>query len=334
MNFPNLKIKKLINLLKIENCKLKIVLFLFGLIVLNLIVIKKVEALSITIIPPQLEIEVEPGQVVTKTLKVKNESAEIQYLRASTYDFLVQDDSGTPIIIEEKYDDNRWASSNWIQLSPTQIKLNPGDLTGIQMTIIVPDNASPGGKYAAVLYSPDKSQIVDQTGSLIDPRAGTLVYLKVKGDIKQDAKVTKFQLPSFLENGPINVLTTITNLSDIHITPVGKISVKNMFGQVVENLPLKTTNIFPYTSRDFENTLAKKWLFGRYQTQLTGTYGTTGQALLATAYIWVIPWKLILVLLAIIVILITILKLKKSDKAQPLTPSPSEDLKKKYSDKK
>lgn len=295
--------------------------------------VKAAKALTVTVIPPRLEVEVKPGQVVTKTLKVKNETKEDLYLTASAKDFIVNDDAGTPIIIEEELD-NRWAASSWIQLSPTQIKLKPGELVGIQMTILAPDNASPGSRYAAILYSPDTSQTIDQTASLVDPRTGTLVYLTIPGVVKQDAKVTKFQVPKFLEYGPINILTTITNLSDIHITPTGQISVKNMFGKTINNLALKTTNIFPYTSRDFENTFAKKWLFGRYQTQLTATYGTTGQVLLATAYLWVIPWKLIIAVLAIIVLLFTITKLTKKNKPRKLDTTPSVELKNKYSDKK
>lgn len=297
------------------------------------IAVKAVKALTVTVIPPRLEVEVKPGQVITKTLKVKNETKEDLYLKVAAYDFIVNDDAGTPIIIEEELD-NRWAASSWIQLSPTQIRLKPGELAGVQMTILAPDNASPGSRYAAILYSPDATQTIDETGSLVDPRTGTLVYLTIPGDIKQDAKVTKFQVPKFLEYGPINILTTITNLSDIHITPIGQISIKNMFGKTVENLALKATNIFPYTSRDFENTFAKKWLFGRYQTQLTATYGTTGQVLLATAYLWIIPWKLIIALLVIIIIIFTITKLTKKNKPQKLDTTPSEELKKKYSDKK
>ena len=296
--------------------------------------IKAVHALTITVIPPQIEVEVEPGQVITKTLKVKNETNQDQVLTAAVYDFIVNDDQGTPLIIEEKLEDNRWASSNWIQLSPTQIKLKPGELKGVQMTVIVPDVAVPGGKYAAVLYSPQTQELVDQSGATIDPRVGTLVYLKVKGDIKQDAKITKFQLPSFLEYGPIDILTTITNLSDIHIRPIGNISIKNIFGKVVGDLPLKPTNIFPYTSRDFENSLDKKWLFGRYQAQLTATYGTTGQALVATAYLWAIPWRLILALLIATILFFTIKKLLKKDTTKKLDNTPVDELKKKYQDKK
>ena len=298
--------------------------------------VKVVRALTMTVIPPQLEIEVNPGETVVKTLKVRNDGTETQILNAYTQDFIVNNNQGDPLFIEkEDIEDNRWTASSWLQVSPTQIKIEPGELKGIQVIVVAPTDALPGGHYAAVLYSPDKSPGLDQTGSAINPQAGTLLYITIPGDIKQDAKVTKFSLPSFLEYGPVNILTTIANLSDIHIKPLGNISIKNWFGKKIASLPLKDTNIFPYTSRDFENVLNKKWLFGRYQAQLNAGYGTTGQALIATAYLWVIPWKLLLAVLIVIVLIITITKLLKDKKKKKdrLDNTPSDQLKTKYQDK-
>ena len=326
-------------MIKIKN-SLKNLKFLFWIClvfsILSFGFVKAVHALTVTVIPPQKEVEVIPGETTVETLKIRNDSTETQILKITVKDFVVTNDSGTPIIIEEDSEDNRWAASNWIQVSPTQVKLEPGELKGVQLIVNTPKNATPGGHYAAVLYSPDLTNTVNQTGSVIDPRTGTLVYIKVPGDIKEDAKVTKFKVPSFQEYGPVNILSTITNLSDIHITPIGKVSIKGWLGRKIADLALDQTNIFPYTSRDFENILNKKWLFGRYQAQLNAGYGTTGQALVATAYFWVIPWKLIIAVLIVIVLIFTIIKLLKNKKnKQDNTPlgQPSEELKKKYQDK-
>ncbi len=298
--------------------------------------VKAVKALTMTVIPPQVEIEVAPGKSATADLKVRNDSQETQVLNAKVLDFIVNNDEGTPVILEDYQPDNRWSASSWIQISPTQIKLEPGETKAVRLIVLAPSTALPGGHYATVLYSPDKStSLQNGSGSSVDPRAGTLISITVPGDIKEDARVTKFSLPSFLEYGPVNILTSITNLSDIHIKPLGNISIKNWLGKKIASLPLKNTNIFPYTSRDFENVFNKKWLFGRYQAQLNASYGTTGQALIATAYLWVIPWKLLLALLIVTVLIITITKLlkDKKKKKESLDSSPSEELKTKYQDK-
>jgi len=75
-----------------------------------------VEGLSA--IPPRLEITVKPDGVVSQTIKVRNESSQEKNIIISIEDFIVNDDKGTPTIVSSTKEDNRWAASNWIQVSP------------------------------------------------------------------------------------------------------------------------------------------------------------------------------------------------------------------------
>jgi hypothetical protein len=159
------------------------------------------------------------------------------------------------------------------------------------LTVLAPQDALPGGHYAMVLHSPDAKSTLQETGAAIQTNVGTLVYITVPGDIKQDARIDRFTAPSFSEYGPIPFNNIITNLSDIHIKPLGSIKITNWLGGKTADLLLEDKNIFPYTTRNFENLLDKKYLFGRYKAQFLAGYGTNGQALAATLYFWVIPWK-------------------------------------------
>jgi hypothetical protein len=202
-----------------------------------------------------------------------------------------------------------------------------------------PINALPGGHYAMVLHTPEAFSVVSTTGASIQTQVGTLIYITVPGDIKQNATVQSFTSPKFSEFGPIDFNTTIKNLSDIHIQPVGAINVKNWFGGKVAQLNLETTNIFPYTTRDLKSTLNKKWLFGRYQANLQAIYGNNGGLINATIFFWVIPWRLIILILVAITIFFILVKIFKN---KPKISKPTdevaelekelEDLKKKYKD--
>lgn len=298
-------------------------------------------ALGLTAIPPRLEINVNPGQVITKEIKVRNESRSEKIISTSVKDFIVTDDLGTPLQIESTDESsNRWTASSWIQISPSQVKLKPGETKSLVLTIITPENALAGGHYAMILHTPAKEVSLTQTGATIETNVGTLVYITVAGNITENALVKDFSAPKFSEYGPINFRTIITNLSDIHITPSGSINIYNLLGGKSAQIKLDNTNIFPSTSREFTNIFNRKFLFGRYKAQLNAVYGTTGQLLTATIFFWVIPYKLIALLLAIIVVIVLILKLKK--KSPPVSEPNKveelekelEDLKKKYQDKK
>lgn len=298
---------------------------------------------GLSAIPPRLEIQIKPGEVLTKEIKVRNESKTEKVISTNIKDFIVADDAGTPIALESVDTDNRWAAANWIQVSPSSLRLKPGETKTLIVSIIAPDDATPGGHYTMVLHTPKNQTLLDQSGALIETNVGTLLYITVPGDIKEKAIVKDFSAPKFLEYGPVSFKTVVNNLSDIHISPIGQITVKDMLGLTTATLDINRTNIFPYTSREFQNVLDKKWLFGRFRATLNAGYGTTGQALVASLIFWVIPWKLITLLIASLIIVVTIFKLASQKRNTPPTASENtkveelekelENLKKKYQDR-
>jgi len=331
-----------------KNTQIKILFvgFSLGFSLLNLGFARNANAqafLGVSAIPPRLEISVEPGKTITKEIKVRNESSTEKIISTSVKDFVVVDDLGTPIQVESTGDSsNRWAASSWIQISSASLKLKPGETKTLMVTVIAPEDALPGGHYAVILHSPQNETTLSETGSLIETNVGTLVYVTIPGDIKESAMIKDFSAPQLSEYGPIDFKATVTNLSDIHITPVGQIAITNSLGFKTATLPLETVNIFPYTSREYRQTLNRKLMLGRFKAQFIAAYGTSGQLVNATLFFWVIPWRLILTVVAILLIIILIAKLDRKSKIDKSPDSPKVEelekelsaLKKKYQDRK
>jgi len=278
--------------------------------------------------PPRVEdLSAQPGEVVTKQIKVKNSGSTEMVIRPETQDFLVKNKKGRPTFIDKEVTEheNRWAMSRWMTVSPAQFVLQPGETKKLDLIIVVPEDAIAGGHYAGVIYQPDsQSTVGDTSGSKVNPKVAALVYLTVEGDITENARVTRLEIPSFSEFGPIDVETEITNYSGIHITPNASINIYNHFNKLKKNITLDKQNIFPSQARIYENTWDQKWLLGRFKAELTGSYGSRGQALQAVTYFWVVPWKVILAaLLAIILIIITVIFIKKKSDSRKV---PDEDL--------
>lgn len=282
---------------------------------------KAQSVIKMTAVPPRLELEAQPGEIIIDQLKIRNEGDSQLGLQLKVQDFVVNDKKGTPLPVEEGLAD-RWAASLWITVSPQKFFLNPGETKVLDFVAIVPEDAAPGGHYAVVFYSPvpsgPKQQTGEQTGATaVSPNVGSLIYITVAGDIKEDARVSLMQTPKFQEYGPVDIKTEIQNLSDIHIKPMGAIKVYNWFGKHTQTLKLDGQNIFPSTARSFENTWSQKWGLGKYKAQLEAGYGTQGKILLATVFFWVIPWRAIMiVLLIIILIVLLIIYFKKPKKYQ------------------
>jgi len=278
------------------------------------------QVVSLVAIPPRVQdLVADPGGVATQTIKLKNQGDNEMVISAQIIDFIVNNDEGRPMFLKgEKNLDNRWAMSDWTTISPNSFILRAGETKVMNLSVVVPEDATPGGHYVAITYQPTNDAGSDeQTQAKIIPSVATLVYLIVSGDINENALVKRMDIPSFSEYGPIGINTEIKNLSDVHIKPQGAIRIHNWLNKLATTLALDEKNIFPDQSRTFENTWSTKWLFGRYKATLEAGYGTTGNALLATAYFWVIPWKIvILVLLLITLVVLSIIYFTKKKKVE------------------
>lgn len=279
--------------------------------------VKAAQVLKLTAIPPRLEIEADPGEVVTRQLKVRNEGDSQVAVEVKVDDFIVTDKEGTPIRVEEEIS-GRWASSRWINVTPKKFLLNPGETKKLDFVAVIPDDATAGGHYAIIFYSPVEEGDLALPGegargaSGISPNVGTLVYTTVSGDIKEAARVRRMTVPKLSEFGPIEIETEIENLSDIHIKPLGTIRIYDMLGNLKTTLKLDEANIFPTTTRVFTNTWKKKWGLGKYKAVLQAGYGNQGKVLTAAVFFWIVPWRIIVIaLLTIILVLLLIIYFKK-----------------------
>ena len=313
------------------------IIFFLAVFVKRSYAVEKITTIGLSVIPPRLSFDAAPGKVSTKEIKIRNESSIARNIMVSVKDFIVVDNEGTPRQIDSSQSEqsNRWSASQWIQPSQSKITLKSGEMKNILISILPPENASVGGHYAMVLFTPKKDENATNEGSSISTNVGSLIYITIPGDIKESAKISSFKPKSlFSEYGPITLNTIVNNQSDVHITPKGTITVKNIFGIKESTINLEASNIFPYTERKIDSIFEKKWLFGPFFANLTANYGTKNQLISANTVFWVIPWKIIVLTLVVVAIIVAI-TLLISRKNQPKinnSDNSSLNLKDKYKD--
>jgi hypothetical protein len=277
------------------------------------------ESVALTVKPVRIgddnSLLLSPGEKKQIQVKVENNSQMDLQVESQVLDFIVDQDGTTPIPVLDQQD-NRWSLASWITLAPAQNYLQAGGSATVNVLIEVPVDASPGGHYAMVLHSPNIGRVEDQTGAGISQRAGTLIYVLVDGEINESAFVSRFNVPKFLEKGPVPMEIKIKNESDIHITPTPKITITNIFGKEIANLVLDSKNVFPFTERDFSDIWDKKWGFGPYTLSLEAAYGIQGQAMIAQTVIWLVPVTIIIIILLSILLIIAVVMLIKKKKEQ------------------
>lgn len=270
---------------------------------------------TITAIPPRLEIEAEPGETIKSVLKVRNDTGTQQNFTVNIEDFIVDQKTNTPIPLSENVT-SRWSLRKWI-VGPKLIPVDAGQTQNIEITIRVPASALPGGHYAMVTYNPNgdiKPGDLRKTATIIGQRVGSIIYVKVKGDINEKAYLNSFTSPKFTEKGPVEFSGAIENASDIHISPKGYISIKDIFNKEVSRINLDLGNIFPENVKEFTTKWDQKWGYGRYAAELNLVYGSNN-VVTGLIYFWLFPITgIIYTLIAIVSILTVIIVLNKRSK--------------------
>lgn len=256
---------------------------------------------GIVVFPARQQIDVQPGEEKTIAISFMNQTLFPATGILGKADFIVKGDDNTPIFLEEGKLSGRYSAAEWIELPYKNMAIPAYDKTIVYIKIKIPENASPGGHYAAVFFegTPSTPQATsEKEGTAVTaPRVAALLYFRVAGNIKEEAIVSKFLAPNFLEYGPIKVETSVLNKGDIHITPKGTIELYDMFGKLVDQSKLEEKNIFPGALTKYENDLGKKWMFGKYTIALKAGYGDKGKGLQAKRTIIVFPYRAVAVVL-------------------------------------
>ena len=269
---------------------------------------------NIVVGPARQTLKIDPGTTKTLNIRFVNQSAQPINGIFGVSDFIVTDEKGTPTFIDSLPGgfSTPYSASNWVTLPYQEITIPAKDFVTVQFKVTIPKDALAGGRYFGIYFEPGgkiknkEEEVVKEVGTAIETRIAGLVYLKVSGVVKESAFISRFYAPIFMEYGPLNLETQILNRGNYHINPTGNITVKNMFGKIIEEQTLKEANIFPDAIRIYENNFGKKWMIGKYTYDLTATYGEGGQVLTASIYTWVFPYKIVIIItLAIIIIILT-----------------------------
>ena len=211
-------------------------------------------------------------------------------LTSSINDFKAKDESGTPQVITNNSEPgSTYSLRDWISPIPT-FTLQPQQSQTISFLVNIPPNAEAGGHYGVIRFSGVPPSREGQQVSL-NASVGVLILARVAGNITEQLTLKQFfteqngRQTGIIANGPVTMVARIQNIGNVHVEPVGNITVKNTWGKTVASYPFgsETKNVLPGSIRRYPQNFDKSWLaFGHYTANLNAAYGTTGGVLLAS----------------------------------------------------
>jgi len=308
-----------------------IVSLIFGLF--GSILLTDNQTLALTISPPLREFTADPGTEFSDVIKLINEDDVEKTFYATIEGFRARGEKGEPEFFQTA-DETQLAT--WITLEETAVTLKPREKREIEYTISVPEKASAGGHYAAIFWSSTPPQMKEKTGVGVVTKVGSLILVRVSGEIKEEMRLIDFSTSQkFYNRLPVQFFVAFENSGNVHLKPMGeieiepkilgigggKISVNEGGGNVLPKSirrfdaswqktalpPSRATNV---VSRFFEE-LKNEWknfALGSFEANLFVLFGATPpQTVERTLTFYVFPWRVILVGLIAAILLILIL---------------------------
>lgn len=257
---------------------------------------------SMRISPVRTDIATDPGTVKEVTVYGQNMSARAVQVRVIVSDFAAStDETGKPNVILEE---NAYAPSHSLRrlasVEPSTVTLEPGVRSAVKVKITVPKNAKAGGYYGAVRFVPANNVTTgDSTGVSIATNVGSLILLRVNGDLIEKLKLETMDVRQkdkagtfFNTPDDLKVRVRLKNIGNVQVQPFGKVQLLDRSGKIIEEHEINNTdprgNVLPDTIRRFEVDLKKVSNFGKYTVQ--GNFSNTnGELITYKTSFWVVP---------------------------------------------
>ena len=258
------------------------------------------DQIVLTVAPMRLELKADPGESLEATVAVTNSSGRALNMTTEVTDFVAEEGGETPRFVPSS-EVSPWSMSPWVRIEPSTFVLEPGEKGEVTVVTVVPEDAEPGGHYAAVLFS---STTADAQGTGVVSKVGSLILLSVSGDIVESGQVS-LNVPRLLEKGPVPFGVEFANDGNVHVKPEGTIIVSRWRGDTLAELPIGGENVLPDSQRSFEASWTEASDFGIFSARAVMDYGEGLTTESQRITFFIAPWKLILGIIVVFAVGIT-----------------------------
>jgi hypothetical protein len=252
--------------------------------------------ISLMLTPIRAEIVATPGATVSTDATLTSTSADTQTITYTAVDFVAADETGKPRLV--KADQSPWSMSSWVRVVPNAFVLAPFQSKLVHVFIDVPAKAEPGGHYAAAMLGtmPGAGR-----GAKVSGRVGELLLLTVRGDLRMSG-TESLDLDWLHESGPVSMTVRFHNTGNVHVKPAGSVRITQLWGAKLAEIPISAENVLPDSIR----ATPLRWdnpPYGVFFAQAIVHYGESDlPASSARQLVVVLPWRLILVGIALFVL--------------------------------
>lgn len=234
-------------------------------------------ATGVSVDVSRVELSVQPGGSVNHAVNVSNPGTlGDSGMKVSTYlrDFVFPTQGAVQFL---NAGSTRNSLSKWLQFTPSEFTLGPGQNQQVRYTVQVPAGTPPGLYWGVLFFKSDSaaaavaaSQNV-QNGVTVQYNidVGQIIYVQV-GSPALDAALSN--IGAEYTGGRLNVSASIKNTGNALLRAAGRAQVIDARGQIVATLPIEEGVALPGYTRTFSGQVPADLKAGQYQVLLALQY--------------------------------------------------------------
>ena len=252
--------------------------------------------------PGRFELALAPGQSRTVEMIVSNRMGVEKVFSFETEDAEGTADGSQALVLLGD-DRGPYSLKDYISVPHTKFSLEHAQRARIPVTVSIPADADPGGRYGSLLISivSDKNELNAAGGaapaSVLISRIGTLFFISTPGSTEAAGETLDFATvnnQSLFTDSPIPMGIVFENTGDVHLNPYGEVRITNLLGDEVGFVELAPWFVLPDAIRNRVVEWDRELLIGRYTATAQVNRGYDDIIDTRTIVFWVLPWKILL----------------------------------------
>lgn len=267
------------------------------------------DSLKMTLTPPLVKNNMNPGESWMSNVKLVNNNKEELVIYTEIVDFKSGPNGGVEFIFDEEdlgEDKNSGYLKAWMQIQEGPFTIPPFGNVEIPFQIKVPEEAGPGGHYAAILAGTKPASSFDGSGIGISSMISSLILINISGDVVESGRIREFSTDkTYYDEPEVKIKLRFENTGNVHLQPKGNITIKNMFGDELGYIDInKNTaygNILPGSTKTWEFPWkGEKGItkMGKYSAEVKVFFGEKiAEVDTRTFYFWYVNFKIVGIIL-------------------------------------
>lgn len=262
-------------------------------------------SIALTITPPLFRIAMAPGEFWASSISVVNTNEADIEVYATVMDLEPLGEEGHSRFVPVRDVENeemKTALSQWVTVAQDPFLVPKEKSVKIPFSIRVPDGASPGGHYAAILIGTRPPAPGERGGAAVGVSSfiSSLLFVRIAGDVVEDGSIREFATERTVYDAPdVRFTLRFENKGNVHVQPQGTITIYNMWGKERGKIDLRERsefgNVLPSSTRKFGFVWKGERNFfdiGKYTAVAALSYGSEGKKTASeTVSFWIIPVK-------------------------------------------